>query len=279
MNNINSIKLKQDFRSRSDFVQFIDKYLCSKWGINKTPQTVEGKIIGATSPLWTNPNSLFYKINAVVLFIITLLFIAFYVFLRYFNNSNELSGLSVRDYSLLPPDITYDDFMSNTQKTNSTEVTAYDAYCMYRSYYELNTAFVLIGAIVLFSNFFHCLYLGYILDYASDSEWSRHLIANFAIWVLLVGITIGDYVYSSKLINFYNNHHDENQIRIFSSKSPFCNKLFEINMYGYLIVAIVMSLIAIIQIWKIFTIWKKFFVNNYVDHSARCEDDNIIVIN
>jgi hypothetical protein len=130
----------------------------------------------------------------------------------------------------------------------------------------------------MFLSFLHAMYLGCYLDYAADNEWSRNLVLNLIIWGGQVGIIIGDFIYSAGLISFYNTNYDDTSIKVFSASSPTCNTLFQINMYGYLVVAIIMSILAILQMWKIIDIGKNFFMKNYVEHTARCEDENIIVI-
>lgn len=273
-------KLNQDYLTRSAFLQLAKKYIWN-WGMSKTTMTRDGKIIGATAPLWLNPSTLFYKLFCFFTFLCFLLFIGFYIFLRFFNNNNENASLSVRDFSLLPQNVTYAEYLAQTSTTNSTALSTLDAFCLFKSFFELNSVFVLIGAIIIFLNFFHATYLGCYVDYASDKEWSRNLYLNTFLWLCTVGITIGLYIYSTNLIAFFNSNYDSvgtTNGMVFSVATTSCNRLFEANMYGNLLVAIFMTILDILQFWKIFQIWKNFFMVNYVEHSARCEDENIIVI-
>ncbi len=50
------------------------------------------------------------------------------------------------------------------------------------------------------------------------------------------------------------------------------------NILLNLVVAVLVSILAILQIIKIIHLWKKFFITKYVPHSAMCTDDDIIVL-
>ena len=277
MHNYKPAKLPMDYTSRNDIIKFFKRYLC-EWGIQKTTMTDKGQIIGAPSPLWINPSTLFYKIFSSFTLLCSLLFIGVYIFLRFFNNDNEGSSLTVRDYSNLPANVTYAEFLANTKITDSTALNIEDVYCMYVSFNRINTIFVIIGGAILFLNFFHTMYLGWILEYASDLEWSRLILINLFIWFLMSGFIIADFIYSANLISFYDSNYTEAGSSVFRPTTTKCNQLFKVNMYGYLIVAILMSILAIFQIYKIFQLWKQFFLTKSVSHSACCEDENIIVI-
>lgn len=273
------IKLDMEFSSRSVILKLINKHLCS-WGQVKTPKNKEGEVIGTTSALWLNESTFFYKCFSALVFIICILFVACYIFLRFYNRDSELSSLAVRDYSNLPSNVTYEEFIANsTVSQNSTELDLRDVYCTYIAYNKINSIFVLIGAIILFINFTHAAYLGCFMDYASDQEWSRNLSLNSIIWVLLIGFIIADYIYSASLIVYYNDHKGETTDFLFNNLTPKCKNLFQANMYGYLIVAILSSVLAIFQIFRIIALVKKYFLSNYVEHTARCEDENILVMN
>jgi hypothetical protein len=224
MENYKPITLKQDFSSRSSFIQLASRFIWS-WGMIKTPKTREGKVVGATAPLWLNPSTFFYKMLCFFTFLCFLLFIAGYIFLRFYNKTNQLSSLSVRDYSKIAANATYTEFMTQTDSSNSTELSTFDAYCMFRSFNELSSIFILVGGIIMFLSFLHAMYLGCYLDYAADNEWSRNLVLNLIIWGGQVGIIIGDFIYSAGLISFYNTNYDDTSIKVFSASSPTCNTL------------------------------------------------------
>ena len=270
------IKVDMDYATRSKLLKSIKNVICN-WGQQKTPKNSDGEVIGATAALWLNESTLFFKCFCAIYLITSILFIGVYIFLRFYNNSNILSGLLVRNYTLLNPNATYEEFINKTTiPTNSTEVDVKDVYCMYVSFNQINSIFVLIGGLILFSNFFHMMYLGCYIEYASDKEWFRNLSINSFIWILMCAFIIADFIYSANLISYYSKNSVVGGI--FSSTTPKCTQLFQINMYGYLIVAILTAILCIFQIIKIVSIFKKFFLTNYVPHTARCEDENILVM-
>ncbi len=57
-----------------------------------------------------------------------------------------------------------------------------------------------------------------------------------------------------------------------------CKQLFEINLWGNLIVAALISVLAVLLIVKIFLIARGFFMVKYVPHSAISTDEDIIVL-
>jgi hypothetical protein len=57
-----------------------------------------------------------------------------------------------------------------------------------------------------------------------------------------------------------------------------CQQLFFINLICNLIVAIMISIIVLLQLIWVFLIAKRFFLIRHVEHSARCEDENLVVI-
>ena len=269
------VKVSMDFTARSKILQNCKNYLCD-WGEIKVPKNKEGKPIGSTAPLWLNEDTFFFKCFSVLFLIVGILFIAVYVFLRFYNRNNVNSGLLVRNYTMLSPNATYEEFIANTTTTNSTAVQPSDVYCMYISYNKINSIFVIIGGIILFLNFIHLMYIG-CFEYASDREWSRNLAISSIIWVIMIGFIVGDFIYTVSLIVYYNDNKI-GDTALFNSNTPKCNNLFQVNMYGYLITAIIASILAVFQIIKIFQLVKQFFWTYYVPHTARCEDENIVVI-
>ncbi len=276
MHTYKPIKLPMDYTTRNHILLLLHEKLCN-WGFKKTIMTNDGKIIGAPSPLWTNPSSFFYKVFSILTLLCFILFIGCYIFLRFYNNDQQLTSI-LTTYGSLSTNISKGDFVAQAQPSQTYTVD--EAYCMFISFKKINTVFVIIGAILLFFNFLHTMYLGCILDYASDIEWSRLLFINLFIWVLMSGFIIGDLIYSSELINYYNKNYSATSTTtsIFSSSTSKCNNLFQANMYGYLIVGIIMALLAVFQIVKIIQLKNNFFFKNFVEHSARCEDENIIVV-
>lgn len=272
------IKLPMQYETRSAILHHINKYVCC-WGQMKISKTTEGKVIGVTAPLWVNPSPLFFKLFSVLTLLCSLIFVGCYVYLRYFNNNNSQAGLTVRNYANLDLNVTYDQFMNQTNQTTSTVMGTRDVYCIFISQQELSEIFVLIGGIILFANFFHTMYLGFIVDYLSDIEWSRNLTISVIIWLLKSIFIIIDFVFSVKLINYYGTNYSATDTTfIFSDSTPKCITLFQVNMYGYLIVAVLVVILAVLQLLKIIQLAKKFFMSYFVEHSARCEDENIVVI-
>ena len=358
MDSKDSVKVEMDFNSRSRIIKLIKTYTCN-WGQKVYPKNFEGQLFGATSPLWLNENTFFFGCFSALFGIISVLFIGFYVFLRYYNNNNILSGLLVRNYTMLDAGASYAEFISNsTIPTNSTEMEPSDVYCLYIAYNKINSIFIIVGGVIFFANFIHMMYLGCFVEYQNDEEWSRNLSISSFIWILMVGFIIGDIIYSVSLIIFYNDHANftnvptavsntidnvvdaisntttntnatgSNPVRnlimrskfrylqdnttlnttnttalnnivttdmninlvsginnktgfsnsLFNNNTPNCKELFQINMFGYLIVGAIAAILAVFQIMKIISISKKYFFSNAVPHTARCEDDNIIVI-
>lgn len=112
------------------------------------------------------------------------------------------------------------------------------------------------------------------VDYASDEEWSRYLMINVICWLALVGFLITDYYFFSQNLQFYTT----DKLNIFSlSGTDVCNQLFQVNLWCNLIVAIIISILAILQILQILLTAKRFFLTAYVEHTAVCNDDDIIV--
>jgi len=97
-----------------------------------------------------------------------------------------------------------------------------------------------------------------------------------------VGFLIGHFITVRKInlikviqnITFYKN----NPLGIFgkTGTDP-CQQIFLANLWLNLVVAILVSILAIFQIFKIIQIGKKFFMSSYVPHSATCTDDDIVV--
>jgi hypothetical protein len=61
------------------------------------------------------------------------------------------------------------------------------------------------------------------------------------------------------------------------SGTTICNQLFKINLLLNLIVAAIISILAILLVLKIFLNGKKFFLVKYVPHSAFSSDEDIII--
>jgi hypothetical protein len=56
-----------------------------------------------------------------------------------------------------------------------------------------------------------------------------------------------------------------------------CKQLFQVNLWCNLIVAVLISVLAVLHIIKIFLISKNFFLKRFVPHTAMCPDEDIIV--
>lgn len=271
------ITVQMDYKSRSKILQVIQTYVWD-WGQTKIPKNKEGKIIGATAPLWLNESRMFFIGFSILFFITSLLLVGCYVFFRFYNRDKENSGLLVRNYTMLSDNVTYDEFISSTNTTNATSLDTRDVYCMYISFNKINSIFILIGGIILFVNFFHMTYLGCFLEYATDKEWSRNLACSAFILLLLSIFTIGDIVYSASLISYYNKNEGADFNFIFNVSANKCKSLFKVNMIGYLIVGIITGILVIFQSLKLVSLGKKYFLTEFVPHTARCEDENILVI-
>ncbi len=271
------ITVQMDYKSRSKILQNIQTAVWD-WGQTKIPKNKEGKVIGATAPLWLNESKMFFIGFSILFFFTSLLLVGSYVFFRFYNRDKENSGLLVRNYTMLEDNVTYDEFLASTNSTNVTGIDLRDVYCMYISYNKINSIFILIGGIILFINFSHMAYLGCFVEYGSDKEWSRNLTCSAFILVLLSIFTIGDIIYSASLISYYNKNQGSDTSFIFNLSTSKCNSLFQVNMIGYLIVGIVTGILVVFQSLKLIALGKKYFLEDYVVHTARCEDENILVI-
>ena len=94
----------------------------------------------------------------------------------------------------------------------------------------------------------------------------------------MVGWIIADMIYSVKLINYFNDNYSDTKDTVFRPSTTKCNNLFKVNSYGYLVIGIISCILGLLQILKLLQLYKNFFLVKYVEHSARCEDENIIVI-
>lgn len=270
------IVLNMSIPTRNQFLQKVNIYLCD-WGQRKTPYTKEGTIKGSPAPLWLNPAPTFFKVFSALMLFCALLFVAAFVFFRFYNKSNVLSGLTVRNYTLLPANVTYEEFLANTTApTNSTTMEPIDVYCIYISYQEIVGIFILIGAIIVFSNAFHMMYMGCSMDYASDQEWSRNLVFSSILWILCCGFSVGDIIYAISLVSYKSERTGEGLL--FNDTTTSCNNLFDFNTYANFAVAGLTGILCVFQIIRLLGIAKKFFLSDYVEHDARSDDENIVIM-
>jgi hypothetical protein len=75
------------------------------------------------------------------------------------------------------------------------------------------------------------------------------------------------------------NYYTQDKDNIFNrSGTDSCNQLFQVNLWCNLVVAVLISILSVLQIIKIIFIAKNFFFINHVPNVALCEDEDIIVM-
>jgi hypothetical protein len=116
----------------------------------------------------------------------------------------------------------------------------------------------------------YCLFL-VCVEYASDQEWSRYLFLFTICWCGLVGFLIADYLFIVGNLNYMKT------ATVFVTGAETCKQFFEVNIYCNLVVAVLISLLSLLQIIHIFITGKNFFMKKHVVHTASCFDDDIIV--
>lgn len=114
------------YDSSNNCVRSFNKLFCF-WGQRKKPYNVNGNIKGKTAPLWENPAKKFFMWMFIISLIMSILFIAAYIVVNYYNNDIE------------------DSINDKTNLTNNDN-------CILISKKKFKTVFVVFGTIILFLN-------------------------------------------------------------------------------------------------------------------------------
>ena len=239
----NKDKLEIYAPTNNSFVRKLGYIFC-RWGQRRKPRDINGDLKGMTAPLWKNDYVKFYTIVCIISFILTILFILSFVIVNYKNNM----------------------ILSKKDGNDSNRE------CFEESKEELREYFIVIGGIILFINAIYYCFIS-CKKYASDQEWSRYLIIGTVILAVMLLFNIFHYIITVKNNKYYINGSEG-----LFNKSSSCRKLFVANIVINYIVCIAYSLLEIVVIIKTILIAKNFFFTSYVPHTAKCRDDDIIII-
>jgi len=203
--------------------------------------------------------------------IVSVLFVSSFVAITFYNNSQVNNGTSLNTTN------TTNTTTTNTTTNPNSTITSNDLACMNTIYDRLGAFFIVIGSIILFFNALYHFFL-YNVDYATDEEWSRYLTFEAIALILLIGFDIGDYVWCIQNLNYYADNSGVNQLFTKSGVSA-CPSLFNFNMYCNMVVAVLISVIAIFQGFKISANYKElYFPKEQEEYRARCDDPDIIIL-
>jgi hypothetical protein len=100
--------------------------------------------------LWVNPSKTFYKVYFALCLLCSLLFVASFIAIQYYNNS------LINDSTINTSGS--GNTTNTTNTTNSTDTTTgndNNSICVQNSYNYLKSVFIIIGSIILFLN---CIY-------------------------------------------------------------------------------------------------------------------------
>jgi hypothetical protein len=89
----------------------------------------------------------------------------------------------------------------------------------------------------------------------------------------MVGFNVASYIVTSSNLRYFNKNKKE----VFEGHKK-CKNLFRTNLGLNFCVCIINSIIEALILFKIFMIAKQFFFSKYVEHSASCEDEDIIIM-
>lgn len=127
-----------------------------------------------------------------------------------------------------------------------------------------NTLYIIIGSALLFVNAFYFCYLGF-KEYASDQEWFRYIIIGLVFWAALVGVNIANYVFTVKNLKDKDNFKG-------------CKNLLLANVIINFIVCIGCTIMEVLVIIRLILLFLQFFLKSFVPHTAKCVDDDIIIV-
>lgn len=240
--------MKMNYPTNNSCWRSCENKLCS-WGQRAKPRTIDGSFRGMTAPLWKNPAKSFFIVICVIAFCLAVLFVIAFLVINYKN----------------------DDILDSSEKE---AVKDENDLCIIACKDELKPAWIVIGAILIFINAFCYCFIG-CKEYASDQEWSRYLIITSILCVILIGVNVFHYIETIDHFKFYND--DKDKVFIGDYKSE-CKQLFVANLVLNFFVAVSCSIVEILVLIRVFFIGKDFFMKSYVPHTAKCVDDDIIVI-
>ena len=241
----NNDKLEIYSQTNNSCVRKFNDIFCS-WGQRRKPRDINGSLKGMTAPLWKNDNVKFYIIVCIISFILTVLFILSFVIVNYKNN------------------IVINKIDENNISKN----------CFKKSKEKLREYFIVIGGIILFINAIYYCFMA-CKKYASDQEWSRYLIVGTIILVIMLLFNIFHYIITVKNNKYYRNDKDN----IFNKNyAGSCISFFVANLVINYIVCAAYSILEILAIIRMILLAKNFFFTSYVPHTAKCVDDDIIII-
>jgi len=270
------LKLEMEFPVTNECVKWFNGTCCG-WGQKKTPYDAEGNIKGGPAPLWINPRPLLFKIYFIVGLFCSLLFVGSFIALQYYNNTLSapfgLNTNTTSSNSTATIGVVVNSTVVNVTTSNNSTLDN-NTFCVNTSYNYLKTWFIVIGSIILFLNSMYYLFLT-LVDFASDQEWSRYMTLNFISWCALVGFVIADYL--TFITNFKYFNEDPDKVFVLENTSS-CQQLFQANLWCNLVVAIIISGLAVLELLTLFSIAKNFFIKKHVVHSARNIEEAIIVL-
>ncbi len=90
----------------------------------------------------------------------------------------------------------------------------------------------------------------------------------------MVGFNVASYIVTASNLRYFNKDKDG----IFKGKVKKCKNLYRTNLGLNFCVCIINSIIEALILFKILMIAKQFFFSKYVEHSASCEDEDIIIM-
>jgi hypothetical protein len=204
------------------------------------------------------------------------MFVSSFAAVSYLNNNSYPSDESLANgsqISLLNNSILA---INETIITNvKNKLHPNDYACIRTVYDSFGSFFIVIGATILFLNCFTNLYL-YIIDYASDEEWYRHLFGQIILAFALISLDISEYYFVAKNFTFLNS--DDNNIFTKEGVRE-CPKIFSYNLYVNLFVAIFISFLSCVQGAQTVKNYKiLFYPENQDDMRAMSEDKDIVIM-
>jgi len=110
------------------------------------------------------------------------------------------------------------------------------------------------------------------ISYASDEEWFRYLVINFACCCILSGFNIYEYFDFKSGLDFYTN-----TILIKYKDATQCVVFFNLNLWSNFVNTIIITFVCSMQIYMIVQQLNSFFINNNTDNTAFKEESELIV--
>lgn len=242
-------RLKMNFPTNNKCWRDCENSICS-WGQRAKPKDPNGQLRGMTAPLWKNPAKVYFAIMCAIAFVLGVLFIIAFIVIKYKN----------------------DDILEESEEE---AVKSPNDRCVIATKKKLKAFWIVIGAILIFLNALCYCFLS-CKSYGSDQDWSRYIIITLIFSVLLIAVNIAQYVINVDNLTYYKNN-DVFQPEDKDDKGQ-CKNLFKANLIINFIVAALSTILEICVIVRIIFITYDFFIKSYVPHSAKCVDDDIIII-